>query len=655
MTTPTTVNTWPLNGSVQEFDVTFDYLSQTFIKVSLIGPTGLAPLVLGTDYTFVTPTRIRTTLSYGPPTYTTIELRRETSTTERLVEFQDASILHATDLNTDSLQVMHVAEEARNSATETLGVNGDGNLDARNRRIVNVIDPVDPADALTLNYYTSQVSGVYQDRIAAEAARDKAKDWATRPAQVETGLESAKTYAAQADTSRASAATQASNAATSASQALTYRGDALNAASAAGISAGQASTSASAAAGSASAASGSASAASTSASNAAAQVPLAAAQVALATTQAGLSKTEADRSKTEADRAASYVDPANPNWLTPNVESLNGGFLSGFRNLLINGNMLVNQRGYTSTVIPAGGVPVFTADRWKASKNGTQTVMFEHGPSFLVGNRPRDCIQVRATSSYTNLPGDYVLIEQRVEGNESTRLRGQTFTLSFLVFATRPGQYTVAFRNGPGGRSYLAPFNVTASLAWQKITVTVVGGIPIGDADGLGGTQWNVGAGVGLQLSFIANGGSTYVSSTVNAWQSNSVAVAAGQVQGLQASGDVFAITEVQLELGPKATPFERRNVAAEITLCQRYFELTSVVTAMTANGANSLSFGWSPFATAKRVEPTITVRSVELSNGVATANLTPFRNWGCYVDVRSAVATGDCYYFAVVEADAEL
>lgn len=235
MATPTTVNTWPLNGSIQEFDVTFDYLSQTFIKVNLVGPTGLTLLTLGTDYTFVTPTRIRTTLVYGPPSFTTIELRRETSTTERLVEFQDASILHAQDLNVDALQVMHVAEEARNAATETIGVNNDGLLDARGRRIVNLASPVDPLDAVNKQHFDTAVGGLGQAVTEASAARDMAKEWATKPTPVEGSLESSKTYSARAGASAGAAAASeaaslvnAQNSSASAQSASASAGSALN-------------------------------------------------------------------------------------------------------------------------------------------------------------------------------------------------------------------------------------------------------------------------------------------------------------------------------------------------------------------------------------------------------------------------------------------
>lgn len=220
MATPSTVATWTLNGSTTEFDVPFDYLSRTFVKVTLIGATSTV-LTLGTDYQFITPTRIQTFAAYGPPGYSLIEIRRETSTTERLVEFHDASILTASDMNTADLQVLHVAEEARNAATETIGVNNDGDLDARGRRIVNVAAPrTGTADAVNMAFYESDINGANVARVAAEAARDKANEWAVKPTPVEVGKESAKTYAERAGSSEATASAASSAAVAARDQAV---------------------------------------------------------------------------------------------------------------------------------------------------------------------------------------------------------------------------------------------------------------------------------------------------------------------------------------------------------------------------------------------------------------------------------------------------
>ena len=267
MATPRTVNTWPLNGVTREFDVTFDYLSRTFVTVSLLG-AGVLPLVQGTDYVFVTATRIRTTLAYGTP-YTTIEIRRVTSTTERLVEFQDASILHASDLNIDSLQVMHVAEEARESATETIGVNGDGDLDARGRKIVNLGVATARTDAMTLGQYLDDRGGAADSAAAAAASAGQASDSALGVALSASQANAANT-SASGHANRSEAAANASEASKNQAGLLAVAAEQSN--QAAGVQAGNAQASAQAAAQSATNAGSSASAASTSASGAAASL-----------------------------------------------------------------------------------------------------------------------------------------------------------------------------------------------------------------------------------------------------------------------------------------------------------------------------------------------------------------------------------------------
>ena len=285
MAAPKTVATYDLNGSAREFDFPFDYLSRGFVKVTIIG-TERRTLTVGADYTFVSTNRIRTNLIYGPPAWNQIEVRRETSTTERLVDFQDASILRAADLNLSELQVLHVAEEAREAATETIGTNNFGHLDARGRRIVNVIDPVDPLDVVNRRWYEADVNGVYQNRLAAEQARDRAKEWATKSTQVEPGMESAKTYAGIAGGHSSAASSSASSAA--------------NSAASAGASASAASSSATSALNRASIAEGHKNAAASSASAASSSASAASSSASAALTQANRAKSEADRAETNA-------------------------------------------------------------------------------------------------------------------------------------------------------------------------------------------------------------------------------------------------------------------------------------------------------------------------------------------------------------------
>lgn len=201
-----TVITYPLNGSTTEFTVPFEYLARKFVQVTLIGQDRKV-LVLNQDYRFSTKSIISTTKAWGSADgYDTIEIRRYTSATERLVDFTDGSILRAYDLNVSQLQTIHVAEEARDLTADTIGVNNDGNLDARGRRIVNVGDPVEDGDAINLRSMKKWNDSALVSANKAKVSEDNAK--------------ASETSAGQSATT---ATQQATNAANSASQSNTAR------------------------------------------------------------------------------------------------------------------------------------------------------------------------------------------------------------------------------------------------------------------------------------------------------------------------------------------------------------------------------------------------------------------------------------------------
>lgn len=170
-----TVLTYQLDGSTRDFNIPFEYLARKFVVVTLIG-VDRKVLTLNADYRFATRTTISLTKAWGPADgYTTIELRRVTSTTDRLVDFTDGSILRAYDLNVAQIQTMHVAEEARDLTADTIGVNNDGHLDARGRRIVNLANAVDDRDAVPFGQLKTMNQNSWQARNEALQFRNEAE------------------------------------------------------------------------------------------------------------------------------------------------------------------------------------------------------------------------------------------------------------------------------------------------------------------------------------------------------------------------------------------------------------------------------------------------------------------------------------------------
>ena len=213
-----TVMTYPLDGSNVNFTITFEYLARKFITVTLLG-TDRKELVLNQDYRFTSKNQITLTKAWGPSDgYENIEIRRFTSATERLVDFADGSILRAYDLNISQVQTLHVAEEARDLTADTIGVNNDGNLDARGRRIVNLADGVDAGDAVTIRQQQTWADSALNQANRANTEADRSKTEADRS---KTEADRSAAAAAASKTSETNAKTSETNAKTSETNAKT--------------------------------------------------------------------------------------------------------------------------------------------------------------------------------------------------------------------------------------------------------------------------------------------------------------------------------------------------------------------------------------------------------------------------------------------------
>lgn len=170
-----TIANYQGNGSTTDFSVPFDYLAKKFVKVTVDSREKLGGDYGDTtkDYFFVDKTTIR--FNTAPASGTEIIIRRYTSATDRIVSFKDASVLKAKDLDVSTIQTIHIAEEGRDIINDALIVDKEGNWDAKGKRIINVGDPIDDNDVITLKFYKDDAKGAYQAKLDAEAARDAAK------------------------------------------------------------------------------------------------------------------------------------------------------------------------------------------------------------------------------------------------------------------------------------------------------------------------------------------------------------------------------------------------------------------------------------------------------------------------------------------------
>ena len=192
-----TITTYIGNGTQTDFSIPFDYLKKSFVRVYVdsVLLTGGDYGDTTADYYFLDKTTVR--LKTPPAENIEVTIRRYTSATERIVSFEDASILKATDLDTSQLQTFHIAEEARDIINDALVKDPDGNWDALGNRITNVGDPVDGGDAINLDWYNEGAGSVQANADLTEQWKNETKGYRD---EAEGFRNDSERYASQAKT-----------------------------------------------------------------------------------------------------------------------------------------------------------------------------------------------------------------------------------------------------------------------------------------------------------------------------------------------------------------------------------------------------------------------------------------------------------------------
>jgi hypothetical protein len=282
--------------------------------------------------------------------------------------------------------------------------------------------------------------------------------------------------------------------------------------------------------------------------------------------------------KVNAITDASGGNTATINSMTPTADSL-----QGFRNRLINGSMVIDQRNAGASVTPNSS---YTLDRWRSYN--TQTSKFtvqQNAGSVTPPVRFKNYLGVTSSSAYSVTSSDYFGMFQPIEGFNFADMdwgtaNAKTVTLSFWVRSSLTGAFGGALGNAAFDRSYPFTYTISAANTWEYKTITIAG-----DTTG----TW-VGAtnGVGVYVIFALGAGST-VSSTAGAWASGFFVSATGATSVVGTNGATLYITGVQLEVGSVATPFERRPYGTELALCQRYYwKITGSTNVPFGSGFNS-------------------------------------------------------------------
>jgi hypothetical protein len=284
--------------------------------------------------------------------------------------------------------------------------------------------------------------------------------------------------------------------------------------------------------------------------------------------------------RTNAILDASGGNTATVNGMTPTAQSL-----QGFRNRIINGAMVIDQRNAGASVSYSNS-GAYTLDRWVVDNTTDGTISVQQS-SVAPAGFTNSCLITVTTADASLSSTQRCRIRQPIEGFNVADFgfgtaSAITVTLSFWVRSSLTGTFGGALNNATVDRSYPFSYTISAANTWEQKSVTIAG-----DTSG----TWVTNSGIGLLAQFGLGIGSNF-SGTANAWTGSQIMSTTGATSLIGTTGATFHITGVQLEAGSVATPFERRDYGTELVRCQRYFEVLPLQANLSTNLISSLYTG---------------------------------------------------------------
>ena len=355
-----------------------------------------------------------------------------------------------------------------------------------------------------------------------------------------------------------------------------------------------------------------------------------------------------------------------------------------FRNIIINGDMSIAQRG-TSFASVGNTDSQYTLDRWKFTEEGdlgaaeitvTQDTDVPTGEGFA---KSLKCVCATADTSIDS--GTISYMEQRIEGQNLQHVSKGTsgakkMTYSFFCKSNLTGTFTINFLDSDNSRQFSTSYSLASADTWERIIINI-------PADTTGAFTNDNGDSLIVQMNLQAGTNKSNGALTTAFEASAQGDRGVGQTNFFSSTSNNWYITGCQLEVGDAATDFEHLPFDVNLLRCQRYYEKSynlSVVpgTSTTYEGttlAEVIADGTttrikmldSKFLVRKRAAPTLTIytsdggASGEINNyssgadkTISSIGNTSETNLGRYMTMTDAGATNETYEFQY-QADAEL
>jgi len=245
----------------------------------------------------------------------------------------------------------------------------------------------------------------------------------------------------------------------------------------------------------------------------------------------------------------------------------------GMKNIIINGDMSIAQRGTSYTGLTNGDNGYFTCDRYKTANDVSGTWTQSQSTDVPTGQGFAKSLKMDCTTANGSLSSNSVLfLSQKFEGQNLQYIKkgtssAESLTLSFWVKSNKTGTYIAELFDIDNLRQISKSYTIDASNTWEKKTLTFEGDTT--------GTLDNDNA-RSIDINLFLTAGTNYTSGTLGtSWQSyDDTDRAVGQVNLADSTANEWYITGLQLEAGTTASDFEFLPYDVNLQRCQRYYYL---------------------------------------------------------------------------------
>jgi len=253
-----------------------------------------------------------------------------------------------------------------------------------------------------------------------------------------------------------------------------------------------------------------------------------------------------------------------------------------FKNLIINGDMSIAQRGTSSSSVSTG---YNTLDRFNIIQSNSSANWDESQSTDVpTGQGFFNSWKLLVSSGGAITGSQRTIVRQKFEGQNLQYLKkgtssAESLTLSFWVKSSTTGTYICELRDNDNTRSISKSYTINSASTWEKKTLTFAG-----DTTG----AFDNDNSASLDIWWWLDAGTDYTSGTLQtSWGARTNANSAvGQTNLGTTTNNEWYITGVQLEADTSASDFEFLPYDVNLQRCQRYFAK------QTGGNATTLSMG---------------------------------------------------------------